>query len=170
MYTYPRSAGQWCWTPIWPHTFHKRLIITGFFFHHFTSERLRLSRLFPSPQFEKKKITKTPGRSGLEPKVIRSRIFGLSTWAICELTNAGGKKSIKLFWTGQPRTTCTGIAALAAQKHDAFVSYFPNRRTSQWWASYSQAWDKTLFPSASKYRLDYFPTLHIDRGAAEVKM
>ena len=53
---------------------------------------------------KRKKVTKTPERSGLEPKTIRSRIFGLSTWAICELTIAGGKKSIKPFRTGQPQT------------------------------------------------------------------
>ena len=59
-----------------------------YFLHYFTSKRLWS---FLSPQFEKKKVTKTPERSGLEPKTIRSRIFGLSTWAICELTIAGGK-------------------------------------------------------------------------------
>ena len=60
------------------------------FSSYFTSKRLRN---FLSPQFEKeKKVTETPERSGLEPKTIRSRILGLSTWAICELTIAGGKK------------------------------------------------------------------------------
>ena len=111
-----------------------------YFLHYFTSERLRI---FLSPQFEKKKVTKSPERSGLEPETIRSRIFGLSTWAICEFTIAGGKKSIKPLWTGQPRTTCTGIAALATQRHDAFVSHFSSRRTSQCLAS-SSSWDKTL--------------------------
>ena len=100
-----------------------------YFLHFFTSRR---HRIFLSPQFEKKKVTKTPERSGLEPKTIRSRIFGLSTWAICELTIAGGKKSIKPFRTGQPRTTCTSIAALDTQGHDAFVPHFSSRRTSQW--------------------------------------
>ena len=50
---------------------------------------------FLSPQLEKKKgkVTNTLEQSGLEPETTRSRIFvDLSTWAICELTNAGGKK------------------------------------------------------------------------------
>ena len=93
----------------------KDFIISGvnwdnilYFLHYFTSKRLRI---FLSPQFERKKGTKTPKRSGLEPKAIRSRIFGLSTWAICELTIAGGKKSIKPFRTGRPRTTCARICS-----------------------------------------------------------
>ena len=111
-----------------------------YFLHYFTSKRLRI---FISPLFEKKIATTTPERSGLEPKTIRSRIFSLSTWAKCQLTIAGGKKSIKPFRTGQPRTTCASIAALATQRHNALVSHFSSRRTSQWWASYS-SWDNTL--------------------------
>ena len=92
---------------------------------------------------KRKKVTKSPERSKLEPEIIRSRIFSLSTWAICEFTIAGGKKSIKPFRTRQPRTTCTSIAALATQRHGAFVSHFSSRRTSQCLAS-SSSWDKTL--------------------------
>ena len=40
----------------------------------------------------KSEIKKTLEQSSLEPETIRSRIFGLFPWAICELTNAGGKK------------------------------------------------------------------------------
>ena len=106
-----------------------------YFLHYFISERLWIFEVLNS---KRKKVTKTPERSGLEPKTstIRSRIFGLSTWAICELTIAGGKRSTKTFRTGQPRTTCTSIAALATQRHDAFVSHFSSRRKSQWWANY----------------------------------
>ena len=117
-----------------------------YFLHYFTSRRLRI---FLSPQFEKKRVTKTPERSGLEPKTIRSRIFGLSTWAICELTIAGGKKSIKPFRTGQPRTTCTSIAALATQRHDISSRTFrvegqvSGERTNL-------PGIRLLFPSASK--------------------
>ena len=65
-----------------------------YFLHYFTSERLRI---FLSPQFEKKKVTKTPERSRLEPKTIRSRIFGLSTWAKVGVkqTGEGGKRRKK---------------------------------------------------------------------------
>ena len=92
-----------------------------YFLYYFTSERLRI---FLSPQFEREKVRKTQARSGLESKTIQSRILGLSTWAICELTVAGGKKSIKPFRTWLPRTTCACIVALAAQRHNIFVSYF----------------------------------------------
>ena len=118
----------------------------SYFLHYFTSKRLRI---FPSPQFKKKKVTKTPERSRLEPKTIRSKIFGLPTWAICELTIAGGKKSIKPFRTGQPQTTCTSIAVLATERQDAFVSHYSSRRTSQLWAT-SLPGIRLLFPSASK--------------------
>ena len=37
----------------------------------------------------------TPAQSKLEPKITWWKILSLSTWAICELTNAGGKRSIK---------------------------------------------------------------------------
>ena len=119
---------------------HKRLLISGIFF--IISLRKDLE-FFEVLSLKRKKETKTPEKSGLEPKTIRLRIFGLSTLAICELTIAGGKKSIKPFRTGQPRTTCTSIAVLTTQRHDAFVSHFSRRRTSQWWASLS-SWDKTL--------------------------
>ena len=127
-------------TSIWPHTFHKRLIISGIFF---IISPLKDLEFFQVLNLKEKKVTKTPERSGLEPKTIRSRILGLSTWAICEVTIAGGKKSIKPFRTGRRRSTCACIVALATQRHDAFVSHFSGRRTSQWWASKS-SWDKTL--------------------------
>ena len=76
--------------------------------HYFTPERLID---FLSPQFEKEKkwSKKTSEQRGLEPETIRSKIFGLFTWAICELMNEGGKKSIKSFrWP--PPTTCTSTA------------------------------------------------------------
>ena len=42
------------------------------------------------------------------------------------------KKSLKPFQTGRRRTTCACLVAFATQRHDAFVSHFSDRRTSQW--------------------------------------
>ena len=58
-------------------------------------ERLRI---FLSPHLKKKKMntaTKDPPQSELEPRTPRSRILSLSTWAICDSTKAGGKKTLK---------------------------------------------------------------------------
>ena len=105
----------------------------------------------------------------------RSRGYGqrprLCELILCELTIAGGKKSIKPSgWTGRPRTTCACIVALATQRHDAFVSHFSSRRTSQLWASQS-SWDKTLISLGLENTGygDYFPR-HIDLGCASVNM
>ena len=69
-------------------------------------------KIFKSSIWKRKKkseVTKTSEQSGLEPETIRWRIFGLFASAICELTNAGGKKSMKSFrWP--PLTTCTSNA------------------------------------------------------------
>ena len=39
--------------------------------------------------------TKDPPQGELEPRTPRSRILSLSTWAICDSTKAGGKKTLK---------------------------------------------------------------------------
>ena len=59
-------------------------------------------RLFKVLNLKRKKITKTRERSGLEPKTICSRIFAISTWAVCVLTIAGGKKSMQTRSHGLP--------------------------------------------------------------------
>ena len=89
-------------------------------------------------------MTKTPPQSELELKITRSRIFVLSTWAICELTNAGGKKSMNPFrW---PPWTCTSTAlaserSLRTATKLLFRAFRENRQFST--ASLS-SWDKTL--------------------------
>ena len=50
----------------------------------------------------------------------RSRILGLSTWAICELTNAAGKRSIKSL--RPQRTTVQALQFLALALRNARVS------------------------------------------------
>ena len=61
----------------------------------------------------------------------RSRILGLSTWAICELTNAAGKRSIKS--VRPQRTTVQALQFQALAKHgrrqEAFVSHFSSIST-----------------------------------------
>ena len=105
------------WVPIQPHTlakesltgivlsfkksficvkrsFKERFICIKLSFRH-SVERLRI---FLSPHLKKKKMntaTKDPPQSELEPRTPRSRILSLSTWAICDSTKAGGKKTLK---------------------------------------------------------------------------
>ena len=58
-------------------------------------ERLRI---FLSPHLKRKRVkteTKDPPQSELEPSTPRSRLLSLSTWAICDSTKAGGKKTLK---------------------------------------------------------------------------
>ena len=59
---------------------------------------------------KKSEVTKTSEQSGLEPETICSRIFGLFTWAICDLTNAGGKKLDETISVTAPPTTRTSTA------------------------------------------------------------
>ena len=71
-----------------------RRVIFKLSFRH-SVERLRI---FLSPHLKKKKMntaTKDPPQSELEPRTPRSRILSLSTWAICDSTKAGGKKTLK---------------------------------------------------------------------------
>ena len=58
------------------------------FLHYFKLETLRMFQVF-NLKMKKSEETKTSEQSGLEPETIRSRMFGLFTWAICELMNAG---------------------------------------------------------------------------------
>ena len=108
---------------------------------------------------EKKKVTKTPERSELEPKTIRSRILGLSTWAICELTIAGGKKSIKPF-----RTRQHGLPVLALQRslhRDTALSsrnFRVEGQVSGEWVTSSLPGIRLLFPSASEIPAWLFPS------------
>ena len=53
---------------------------------------------FLSPHLKRKKMkaaTRDPLQSELGPSTPRSRLLGLSTWAICNSTKAGGKKTWK---------------------------------------------------------------------------
>ena len=89
-------------------------------------------------------MTKTPPQNELELKITRSRIVGLSTWAICELTNAGGKKSMIAFRL--PPWTCTSTAlgserSLRTETKLLFRALWENIRFST--ASLS-SWDRTL--------------------------
>ena len=96
-------------------------------------------------------MTKTPPQSELELKITRSRIFGLSTWAICELTNAGGKKLMKPFRWPPWTCTCTAFASersLRTETKLLFRAFRENRRFST--ASLS-SWDKTLISLGLKH-------------------
>ena len=86
---------------------------------------------------KKSEVPKISEQSWLEAETIRSRIFGLFTWAICELTNAGGKNSKSFRWPQQ--TTCTSIAlaikrSLRTDTKLSFRAFWVERR---WWASWS---------------------------------
>ena len=70
---------------------HILFVILGFSLFQ-TGKELKFSKSSIWKTKKKSEITKTSEQSRLEPETIRSRIFGLSIWAICELTNAGGKK------------------------------------------------------------------------------
>ena len=99
-----------------------------------------------------------PRGTHLVPRqTIRSRIFGLSTWAIWELTIAGGKKSIKPFRTGRPRTTCTSIAG--PLHRDTTLSSRTFRVEGQVSGErVNLPGIRLLFPSASKIPAWLFPS------------
>ena len=148
---------------------------TWLFRHYFHTGK---TSNFVSTQFEKEKrneVTKTSQQSGLEPETVRTRTFGLFTWAIWdyELTNAGGKIRRNHFGgRHRPPVPALRLQAFATHRHKAFVSR-AFRVERQRWASPS-SWDKTLprarntgllfpsgskipdscFPRARKYRLD----------------
>ena len=87
--TYSRGSQKWPFLPNYSGPIRVKLS-----FRH-SVERLRI---FLSPHLKKKKMntaTKDPPQSELEPRTPRSRILSLSTWAICDSTKAGGKKTLK---------------------------------------------------------------------------
>ena len=93
---------------------------------------------------KKSEETKTPSQSKLEPQTIRSKIFGLSTWAICDLTNAGGKKideTLLVTATNYLYQHCTCKQAIATHRDEAFVSRL---RRETIWATESKIdpWDE----------------------------
>ena len=60
-----------------------------------------------------------------------SRILRLSTWAICELTNAGGKrstKSVRPQWTTEQALQLQALAK-DGRRQEAFISHFPSIST-----------------------------------------
>ena len=72
-------------------------------------------------------------QSGLEPKSIRSRTFGLFTWAICELMNAGGKKideTIPMITTDYLYQHCASKHSLRTEMKLSFHAFQVERQFS----------------------------------------
>ena len=129
-------------------------------------ERLRI---FLIPHFERGKVkttTKDPQQSELEPRTPRSRILSLSTWAICNSTEAGGKKTLKY-----GRAHGTSRAAMVWRSCSSLTVVI----LCFLWKAGIILLCKTIiyrpyFLRPRNYTGDYFPSLHIDQSAAEVNI
>ena len=87
---------------------------------------------------KKKWSYKDFAESELEPgRTTRSRILRLSTWAICELTDAAGKRSFKSFRPQRTTVQALQLQALAkyGRRQEAFVSHLSTIFTSRSWIS-----------------------------------
>ena len=77
-------------------------------------------------------------------RITRSRILSPSTWAICKLTNAGGKRSIKPLWP-QRTVQALQLRALAKDRQEVIIfDGWAQRKRRKFYFSYQTSMEKNF--------------------------